>query len=143
ESLGAYEQVSPRTTEVRSGVIPALEAPATPTDLTVLHVTPAGVALSWSPVTNGHEYVVERAGTDAVFTQVAVVETTAYTDADADTAQAWSYRVSARNQVGSSDPTAPVTSPVYVAPPALPEGDVVAFDFGPGALAEGALLVTS
>lgn len=143
ESLGAYEQVSPRSAEVRSGVIPALAAPGTPTDLTVLHVTQDGVSLAWSPVDNGSEYVVERAGADGVFGQLAVVTAPNHTDAEADTSQPWSYRVIARNQAGRSEPTAPVVSTVYVAPPALPDGDVVTFDFGPGVLADDALLVTS
>lgn len=128
--------------EVRSGVIPALVAPGTPSDLAVAQVTRDTVVLTWSAVANGDEYLLERAGADGAFSALAAVTTPGYTDA-ADTAQPWTYRVTARNQAGSSAPSAPVTSSVYTAPAPLPAGDVVTFDFGPGQVAEGALAITS
>ncbi|MDR7110176.1 fibronectin type 3 domain-containing protein/lysophospholipase L1-like esterase [Microbacterium trichothecenolyticum] len=128
--------------EVRSGIVPELVAPAAPADLAVAQVTRDAVALSWSAVANGDEYVVERAGADGVFSVLTTVTTPGHTDA-ADTAQQWTYRVTARNQAGSSPASAPVTSNVYTAPAPLPAGDVVTFDFGPGQVADGALPVTS
>ncbi len=105
-------------------------------------VTRDGVVLTWSAVANGDEYVVERAGADGVFSELATLATPGYTDA-VDTAQQWTYRVSARNQAGSSAASTAVTSSVYTAPAPLPDGDVVTFDFGPGQVADGALSVTS
>ncbi|GAA5196091.1 hypothetical protein GCM10025773_03460 [Microbacterium jejuense] len=141
-AVDAYGGVSPASAEVRSGTIPALVAPAAPADLAVAQVTRDAVVLSWSAVANGDEYVLERAGADGVFSQVTAVATPGYTDA-VDTAQAWTYRVIARNQAGSSAPSTAVTSAVYSAPAPLPAGDVVTFDFGPGQVADGALSVTS
>ncbi|KAF2419866.1 fibronectin type III domain-containing protein [Microbacterium sp. B35-30] len=135
-------RTSAPSAEVRSGVIPELVAPAAPADLAVAQVTRDAVVLTWTAVANGDEYIVERAGADGVFSSRATVSTPGYTDA-ADTAQQWTYRVTARNQAGSSAPSPTVTSPAYIAPAPLPEGDVVTFDFGPGQVADGALPVTS
>ena len=135
-------RTSAASAEVRSGVIPELIAPTAPGDLAVAQVTRDTVVLTWSAVANGDEYVVERAGADGVFSALATVTTPGYTDA-ADTAQQWTYRVTARNQAGSSAASAPVTSQVYTAPTPLPAGDVVTFDFGPGQVADGALSVTA
>ena len=67
------------------------------------------------------------AGADGVFSSRATVSTPGYTDA-ADTAQPWTYRVTAHNQAGSSAPSPAVMSAAYVAPAPLPVGDVVTFD---------------
>ena len=145
EAVSAYDRVSARSASVLSGEIPALVAPAAPTGLAVAQVTGAGVALSWPAVTGADEYVIERAGADGVFAEIAVVTTRSHTDA-VDTSQAWTYRVIARNQAGASDPSGAVTSAVYAAPTPLPEitaGTAVTFDFGPGSLADGAYAVTS
>lgn len=142
-AVSAYDRVSARSETVLSGVIPELVAPEAPADLAVTQVTRDGIALSWSAVPNGDDYVLERAGADGVFAAVATTTTPGYTDTAVDTSAEWSYRVSARNQAGSSAASAPVVSPVYTAPAPLPTGDVVTFDFGPGQLADGALGVTA
>ncbi|WP_306802391.1 SGNH/GDSL hydrolase family protein [Microbacterium sp. C7(2022)] len=141
-AVSAYDRASETTAEVRSGSIPALEAPGAPSDVTVAQVTREDVVLTWSAVPNGDEYIVERAGDDDVFAEIATVDTPGYTDT-VDTSQEWSYRVTAQNQAGASDASTAVVSPVYSAPAPLPEGDVVTFDFGSGAVADGALGVSS
>lgn len=141
-AVSAYDRTSERTAEVRSGVIPALVAPEAPSDLAVSQVTREAVVLTWSAVANGDEYVVERAGADGVFAEIATLTTPGHTDT-VDTSAEWSYRVTARNLAGASPASAVVIAPAYVAPAPLPESDVVTFDFGPGAVAEGALGVTS
>ena len=142
QAVNSYGVTSARTEPVRSGVIPALAAPATPADLTVTKVSKTSVSLSWSAATNAEEYVLERAGADGVFAAIATTASVSYLD-EADTTASWSYRVTARNAAGSSEASAPVVSPVYTAPAPLPAGDQVVFDFGPGAVADGALGVTS
>ncbi|MFC4140158.1 MULTISPECIES: fibronectin type III domain-containing protein [unclassified Microbacterium] len=142
EAVSAYDRVSPRAEQVLSGVIPKLEIPAAPADLAVARVTDSGVALTWSLTPNADEYVVQRAGADGAFADIATVTTPAYTDA-ADTSLQWSYRVLARNAAGTSPASETVTSAVYTAPAPLPAGDSVTFDFGPGAVADGALPVLS
>ena len=142
EAVNSYGLVSARTATVLSGPIPALTAPTAPADLAVAEVTNDAVSLTWAPTPNAEEYVVERAGADGVFAELATVTAPAHTD-PVDTTQEWSYRVIARNAAGTSAASEPVTSAVYVAPVPLPEGDRVVFDFGPGALAEGAIAVTS
>ena len=141
-AVSAYDRVSSPSAEVRSGVIPELVAPEAPADLTIAQVTADAAVLTWSPVANGVAYVLERAGADGVFTEIAVLETPGYTDA-VDTTQPWSYRVTARNQVGSSPASDVVVSTIYTAPAPIPAGDVVTFDFGAGQVADGALAVTS
>ncbi|WP_404429420.1 fibronectin type III domain-containing protein [Microbacterium lacus] len=142
-AVSAYDRTSPQTSSVLSGTIPELVAPDAPSDLAVAQVTRDSVVLTWSAVSNGDEYVIERAGTDGVFAELATTPTPGYTDASVDTTVEWDYRVTARNLAGSSTASAVVTSPVYTAPAPLPESDVVTFDFGPGAVAAGALPVTS
>lgn len=142
-AVSAYDRVSPQSGSVLSGVIPALVAPEAPSDLAVAQVTRDSVVLTWSAVPNGDEYVIERAGADGVFAEIAATSTPGYSDTGADTSVEWSYRVSARNQAGSSAASSPVLSPVYTAPAPLPDGDVVTFDFGPGQVAAGALSVTT
>ena len=127
-------------------ITPALpETPETPSGLAVSRVTADGVVLAWEATANAEEYVLERAGEDGTFAEIATVAETGYTDA-VDTSTAWSYRVTARNAAGSSAASEPVSAPAYAQPEALPEiaeGESVTFDFGPGALAENALGVTS
>ncbi|GGF38452.1 hypothetical protein GCM10010922_12230 [Microbacterium sorbitolivorans] len=136
---------SARSESVDSGVIPELAAPATPAGLAVSRVTDGSVVLVWDATANADEYVLERAGADGSFAEIATVAEPGYTD-EVDTSAAWSYRVSARNTAGSSEATGAVTSAAYTRPEALPEleaGDSVTFDFGSGAPADGALGVTS
>ncbi|MFT4156950.1 MAG: fibronectin type III domain-containing protein [Microbacterium sp.] len=142
EAVNSYGVASARATAVHSGVIPDLTAPDAPTDVTVAQVTEDTVALTWQPTLNAEEYLVERAGTDGVFENVASVQTPGFTD-EIDTTAVWSYRVTAKNAAGVSAASAVATSTVYTAPTPLPAGNTVTFDFGPGALAAGAIAVTS
>lgn len=136
---------SSRSEVVTSGEIPELAAPATPTGLAVTRVTADGVVLAWDTTANADEYVIERAGSDGSFAEITTVTEPGYTD-EVDTAEAWSYRLTARNAAGSSPVTEAVIAAAYAQPEALPEigeGDSVTFDFGPGLVADGALGVTS
>lgn len=142
QSLDSHGVASERTEAVRTGVIPALTTPATPADLTVTEVSKTAVTLTWSAAANASEYIVERAGADGVFGTIATTTMPSHVD-EVDTALAWSYRVTARNTAGSSAASAVAVSPVYTAPAPLPAGDRIVFDFGPGAVAAGALGVTS
>ena len=141
-AVSAYDRASEQSAEIRTGVIPELVAPVAPADLAVAQVTEEAVVLTWSAVPNGDTYLLERAGADGAWSEVASLEAPGYTDT-IDTAQTWSYRVTARNEAGSSPASETVVSTVYSAPAPLPEGDVVTFDFGSGAVADGALGVTS
>ncbi|MDN3496967.1 fibronectin type III domain-containing protein [Planococcus sp. APC 4015] len=141
--VSAYDRASPPSAEVRTGVIPELVAPAAPGDVAVAQVTRDSVVLSWSAVPNGDEYVIERAPAGGAFAPLATVATAGHTDTGVDTSTQWQYRVTARNQAGSSAASTVVTSDVYAAPAPLPDADVVTFDFGPGQVAAGALGVTS
>lgn len=140
-AVSAYDRVSAPSAEVRSGVVPELVAPVAPEDLAVAQVTKDAVVLTWSAVANGDAYILERAGADGTWSEIATLEAPGHTDA-VDTTQTWSYRVTARNQIGDSPVSAPVESAVYAAPAPLPEGDAVTFDFGNGQVADGALAVT-
>ncbi|WP_327043228.1 rhamnogalacturonan lyase family protein [Microbacterium sp. Root166] len=141
-AVSAYDRPSAPSATVLSGVIPALAVPAEPADLAVGTVTADSVALTWSAVANAETYLVERAPAgSAEFAPLATLEVPGYTDTGVDTGVAWTYRVTARNEAGLASTA--VESPVYSAPAPLPEGDVVTFDFGPGAVAEGALPVVS
>ncbi|MCP2635738.1 fibronectin type III domain-containing protein [Microbacterium sp. HD4P20] len=141
-AVSAYDRVSPQSAPLLSDEIPELTAPDAPADLAVAAVTTDSVTLTWSAVANAETYLIERAptGTEA-FEALATVGTPGHTDAGVDTDQAWTYRVTAANAAGSASAT--VDAPAYVAPAPLPEGDVVTFDFGPGAVADGALPVVS
>ncbi|MET0295925.1 MAG: fibronectin type III domain-containing protein, partial [Microbacterium sp.] len=141
--VSTYDRASAASAEVRTGEIPRLVAPAAPSDVAVAQVTRDSVVLTWSAVPNGDEYVVERAPLGGAFAPLATVATAGHTDAGIDTAAQWEYRVTARNQAGSSAASAVATSAAYSAPAPLPDGDVVTFDFGPGNVAAGALGVTS
>ncbi|WP_228484703.1 fibronectin type III domain-containing protein [Microbacterium cremeum] len=141
-AVSEYARASAPSASVSSGEIPELAAPAAPADLAVAAVTTDAVSLTWSAVPNADAYRVERAPAGSgEFESLATVALPGYTDAGVDTDLAWTYRVTAENAAGSAAATA--DSPVYVAPAPLPEGDVVTFDFGPGAVADGALAVTS
>lgn len=129
---------------VFTGEIPALQPPAAPTDVVVTQVARERVTLGWSAVPNATEYVVERSdAAGGMFTELAVVTTPGFVDESVDTGSVWLYRVTARNEAGVSEASAVVESTVYDAPDPLPEGDIVTFDFGPGAVAPGALPVTA
>lgn len=144
-ALSSFGVASAPSEPALSGPIPALQAPGTPQGLGVVRVTASEVVLAWEATPNAETYVVERAGADGAFAHLATVDAPGLTDAT-DTSQAWSYRVTARNRVGSSEPTAPVASAPYAPPAALPTlaaGQSVTFDFGPGAVAAGALPVTA
>ncbi|MCT9819788.1 fibronectin type III domain-containing protein [Microbacterium sp. W1N] len=140
-AVSSYDRASAASDTVRSGEIPALAVPASPAGLAVAAVTPGSIALTWTAVPGATAYDIERApaGTDA-FAAVGTVDAPGFTDTDVDTAAGWDYRVSARNDAGAS-PAAEVTAAPYAAPAPLPAGDTVTFDFGAGAVAEGALPV--
>lgn len=142
-AISAFDLASEASDTLTSGEIPELEIPAAAGDLAVTAVTTDSVALTWSAVPNAATYLVERApsGTDA-FVELATLDTPGYTDTGVDTDVAWTYRVTATNQAGTS-PATTVDSPEYISPDPLPDGDQVRFDFGPGAVEDGALPVTS
>ncbi|WES63017.1 fibronectin type III domain-containing protein [Microbacter sp. GSS18] len=141
--VSAYDVVSDPSAVVASGEIPELEIPVAASDLAVAQVTTDAVVLTWSAVPNAETYLVERApvGTED-FAVLGTVDVPGYTDSGVDTDVAHSYRVTASNPAGTS-PATIVDAPVYISPDPLPDGEVVTFDFGPGAVAEGALPVTS
>ncbi|HEX5858667.1 MAG TPA: fibronectin type III domain-containing protein [Microbacterium sp.] len=141
-ALSAYDRASAPSAAASTGVIPELVRPAAPTDLAVGAVTKQAVGLTWSAVPNAGEYVIERAAAGSgAFVQIATTTTPGHTD-EVDTTVAYDYRVSARNEAGSS-PAASVTSTIYTSPAPLPEGATVTFDFGPGAVAPNALPVAA
>lgn len=144
-AVGADGLESPRSEPpALSGEIPPLQPPAAPADVAVAQVARDGVTLTWSAVPNAAEYVVERTdAADGAFTELAVVTEPGYLDAGVDTERPWFYRVTARNEAGASEASVVIESPAYDAPDPLPAGDSVTFDFGPGAVADGALPVTS
>ncbi|WP_448003555.1 rhamnogalacturonan lyase family protein [Agromyces bauzanensis] len=144
-AVGADGLESPRSEPPAfSGEIPALQPPDSPSDVTVAQVARDRVTLSWSAVPNAAEYLVERSdAADGAFAELGVVTTPGFVDEGVDTEFAWFYRVSARNEAGVSAASAVVESSVYDAPDPLPAGDTVTFDFGPGAVAAGALPVTA
>ncbi|KJL47239.1 Rhamnogalacturonan exolyase YesX [Microbacterium hydrocarbonoxydans] len=142
EAVNSYGLASERAAAVRSGVVPELTAPAAPAGVAVAQVTKDAIALTWDATPNAEDYLVERAGADGVFEQIATVQTPGYTD-PVDTSAVWSYRVTASNAAGQSAASDVATSTAYTAPAPLPTDDTVTFDFGPGALAQGAIAVTS
>lgn len=144
-AVGAGGLESPHSEPpVLTGEIPALQPPAAPADVLVAQVSRTSVTLGWSAVPNAAEYVVERSdAADGTFSQVGVVTTPGFVDEGVDTAVVRYYRVTARNEAGASEASAVAASTAYSAPAPLPAGDVVTFDFGPGAVAEGALPVTA
>ncbi|QKJ21283.1 fibronectin type III domain-containing protein [Microbacterium hominis] len=141
-AVSAYDRSSAPSANALSGEIPALAEPEAPADLAVAAVTTDSVALTWSAVANTDTYLVERAaaGSDA-FETLATLDAPGYTDTGVDTDQAWTYRVTAQNAAGAASTS--VDSAVYIAPAPLPDSDVVTFDFGSGAVADGALPVTA
>ena len=141
--VSAYDRSSAPSEPVRSGEIPKLAIPGAVEGLAVSRVTTAGVELTWTATPNAVDYLLERSAKGAnAYSAIATLSAPGYTDADADTAQEWTYRVIARNAAGSGAAST-VDSAAYVPPAPLPAGDVVTFDFGPGDLAEGALRVTT
>ncbi|WP_308193846.1 fibronectin type III domain-containing protein [Microbacterium sp. SS28] len=139
--VSGYDRTSAPSAPALSGVIPALTVPGAVAGLAVAKVTSAGVELAWTATPNAAEYVVARSAKGAnSFTQLAVLTAPGFTDAEADTAQEWTYRVTARNEAGAGAAST-VDSPVYLPPAPLPTGDVVTFDFGSGDLAAGAVPV--
>ncbi len=129
---------------VHSGEIPPMQPPGVPSDLAVAQVTREGVSLTWSAVPNATEYLLERSDApEGVFAEIAVLTAPGHLDAGVDVERPWYYRVAARNEAGASAASAVVEAPAYDAPDPLPAGDAVTFDFGPGAVADGALPVTS
>ena len=141
--VSAYDRSSAPSEPVRSGEIPKLAIPGAVEGLAVSRVTSAGVELTWTATPNAVDYLLERSAKGAnAYSAIATLSAPGYTDADADTAQEWTYRVIARNAAGSGAAST-VDSAAYVPPAPLPAGDVVTFDFGPGDLAEGALRVTT
>ncbi|MFD1953363.1 fibronectin type III domain-containing protein [Paenibacillus thailandensis] len=122
-------------------------APAAPEDLAVTAVTSESVSLGWSTVTEAVYYFVYRndGGGSELLGQT---EQSAYTDTDVAAGGSYDYYVSA---VGGNGMESELAGPATVAeipaaaapdaPAALPEGDIVRFDFGPGALADGYIRV--
>nr|WP_243845327.1 fibronectin type III domain-containing protein [Microbacterium halimionae] len=142
-AVSGFGRSSSQSDSVTSGTIPELAAPGAPTDLAVTQVTQDAISLTWSATANAETYSVERAvtGTDG-FEAVATLDVPGYTDAGIDTTVGWTYRVSASNPAGTSEP-AVVDATSYAPPAELPDGDVVTFDFGPGAVATDAIAITS
>ena len=134
---------SPSEPPVLTGEIPALQPPAAPADV-VAEVQRDRISLAWGAVPNAAEYIVERSdAAGGTFLELGVVTSPGFVDEGADTASVWFYRVTARNEAGTSEASVVVESTVYEAPDPLPAGDTVTFDFGSGAVADGALPVTA
>ncbi len=134
--LSAYTE--PVTAEISSVVAP----PAAPSGVTVSHVGRDSVQLKWTASPGAASYKVYKSSSaGGTFAPIGTAAELSYTDTAADTQSVWFYRVAAVNTAGESSPSATVSSSIYTAPQPLPEGDVIRFDFGPGAQAEGYLKV--
>ncbi|MDN4609414.1 rhamnogalacturonan lyase family protein [Arthrobacter burdickii] len=116
-----------------------------PTNVRMARVAGTSVMLRWNEVPGATGYVVSRADTvDGTYTKVA--ETTGdvfATDTSVDTSAPHFYRVQARGADGITAPSAATASSFYNNPPALPDGGVLTFDFGPGAVAPGATRIAA
>lgn len=124
--------------------IPALQAPSAPGGLSVAAVTASSVRLAWTAVSGADSYTVYRSETaDGPFDPLGQAAEAAYTDTAADTDNSYYYRVSAVNEAGESALSDSVKSDIYMPPVSLPDGDVVKFDFGPGALADGYVRISA
>ncbi|MEQ1757337.1 MAG: hypothetical protein ABL986_03390 [Vicinamibacterales bacterium] len=116
-NLGNYSGVATVTTPQ----VP----PADPTNL-IASVLPGGtVQLTWiDGATNEASFSIERAGSDGIFAEIAVLGANATSHADPTVlpGTAYSYRVRAVNVAGPSGYTnsAPVVTPLPVVPPAAP-----------------------
>ena len=86
--------------------------PPAPTGLTATAASETSIDLSWTAVSGATSYTLERAAASApgAFTQVGgSLTTTTYTDDDVSPATAYSYRVSAVNANGTSNPSSTVS----------------------------------
>ncbi|WP_317616735.1 fibronectin type III domain-containing protein [Arthrobacter sp. NamB2] len=111
-----------------------------PTNLRMARVTETSVMLRWNEVRGATGYVISRA--DSVggdYVQVAETGGDVFaTDPSVDTSTPHFYRVQARGTDGITAPSAATASSFYNNPPALPDGGLLTFDLGSGALAPGA-----
>ncbi|KQO13804.1 rhamnogalacturonan lyase family protein [Paenibacillus sp. Leaf72] len=124
--------------------IPALTAPAAPSQVSISAVQASAVVLGWTVVEGAEGYKVLRADAAAgPFVEIGQTTVPAYTDTGVDTSVAQFYTVKATNVHGESEASAVVESAVYVPPTTLPEGDTIRFDFGSGELADGYVRVTA
>ncbi|MEC0227177.1 rhamnogalacturonan lyase family protein [Paenibacillus alba] len=123
---------------------PSQQIPTAPTNLTVSKVEAQAVSLQWTASTGANGYRIYRASSlNGEFANVGQSTTTTFTDASADTSTVQYYQVKATNIAGVSAPSSTVSSTKYVPAQPLPEGSPFKFDFGPGALADGYIRVTS
>ncbi|ACU75984.1 Glucodextranase N [Catenulispora acidiphila DSM 44928] len=98
--------------------------PAAPTNLTVTATHTTNVSLSWSGSSLAAGYKVYRATGTGPAALVATVASTAYTDTKLTASTAYSYSVTAYNNVGESGPsnTVTTTTKTPVPPPNAPTG---------------------
>jgi fibronectin type 3 domain-containing protein len=82
-----------------------VSAPATPTGVTTIAISPTQVGLSWTgtPTNAATKYIIERKTGSGAYVQIAIVENvTSYIDTTAVAGEAYTYRIAALNAAGTS-----------------------------------------
>lgn len=143
-SSNAFGQQSGLSAASEVAVIPAPQPPAVPAGLAVVDVNAASADLSWQAAAGAAGYKIYRSDAAAgEFAELAEVTGLSYTDQTANTTIPQYYKIKAVNAQGASEFSDYAVSSVYVPPVNLPEGDVLRFDFGKGAVAEGYVAISS
>ncbi|GGA02889.1 hypothetical protein GCM10008018_56190 [Paenibacillus marchantiophytorum] len=144
-AVNAAGTASALSTAVIAAVVPAaVQVPAAPANVTVSKVEAQSVSLQWTGSTGATGYTVYRADSPmGEFISVGQTSSTSFTDSSAIMTSAHYYQVKATNSAGTSGASNTAVSMIYVPAQPLPEGSTFKFDFGPGALADGFIRVTS
>ncbi|WP_309568575.1 fibronectin type III domain-containing protein [Paenibacillus sp. sptzw28] len=117
--------------------------PKAPTNLEVTSVTSRSVELRWTASEDADGYAVFRsASLDGPFAEIGAAQATSYSD-QTDTSSVWYYQVKSTNEAGYSEGSNIAQSAVYKPPTPLPDAMPVRMDFGPGALQDGYIRVSS
>lgn len=126
-------QVLEEEPEEPVGSLPAPQA------LRTAYVAPGSVTMRWNEVAGASGYVLGRAeSVTGPFTEVARTAGDVFATDAADTAVVHYYRVQALGADGAGAPSAAAVATLQgVAEPTLPDGGVLAFDLGSGAVAGG------
>ena len=105
-----------------SGQSAPADPPGVPTNLAAAAASD-GIELTWDEVAGATSYnVVRRLETDSVYADIGASTTNSYTDATAQVAQGYGYRVQAVNDAGSSEYSTHVLAIILPPPPPAPTG---------------------